>query len=118
MPIVKVQLLNRLFSSLFENNPKLSRDKHRTAMSAPPPQNPKKKPQVLREGTRKTVFVNFMDLCTTYDEFVCFLFLLFVLSSEISCSLIFISSWECLLDMFLTATSIDNLLFLFHIVNI
>ncbi|KAK9193715.1 hypothetical protein WN944_004412 [Citrus x changshan-huyou] len=31
MPIVKVQLLNRLFSSLFENNSKLSRDKQRTA---------------------------------------------------------------------------------------
>lgn len=24
-------------------------------------------PQVLREGTKKTVFVNFMDLCKTYD---------------------------------------------------
>jgi hypothetical protein len=23
-------------------------------------------PQVLREGTKKTVFVNFMDLCKTY----------------------------------------------------
>jgi hypothetical protein len=26
-------------------------------------------PQVLREGTKKTVFVNFMDLCKTYDPF-------------------------------------------------
>ena len=24
-------------------------------------------PQVLREGTKKTVFVNLMDLCKTYD---------------------------------------------------
>lgn len=68
MPIVKVQLLNRLFSSLFENNPKISRDKQRTAMSPALPKK-KKKSQVLREGTRKTAFVNFMDLCITYDEF-------------------------------------------------
>ncbi|GAY32294.1 hypothetical protein CUMW_001670, partial [Citrus unshiu] len=58
-------LLNRLFSSLFENNPKLSRDKQRTAMS---PALPKKKIKIPK-GTRKTAFVNFMDLCITYDEF-------------------------------------------------
>ncbi|KAL0370861.1 UNVERIFIED_CONTAM: Eukaryotic translation initiation factor 2 subunit beta [Sesamum angustifolium] len=41
---------------LRENNPELAGDRRRTVM---------RPPQVLREGTKKTVFVNFMDLCKT-----------------------------------------------------
>ncbi|KAJ0662752.1 putative protein kinase NEK family [Helianthus annuus] len=46
-------LLGRVFHILRENNPELAGDRRRTVMRAP---------QVLREGTKKTVFVNFMDL--------------------------------------------------------
>lgn len=49
-----VQLLGRVFHILRENNPELAGDRRRTVM---------RPPQVLREGTKKTVFVNFMDLC-------------------------------------------------------
>jgi translation initiation factor 2 subunit 2 len=52
------QLLDRVFNILRENNPDLAGDRRRTVM---------RPPQVLREGTKKTVFVNFMDLCKTYD---------------------------------------------------
>lgn len=52
-----VQLLGRVFNILRENNPELAGDRRRTVM---------RPPQVLREGTKKTVFVNFMDLCRTY----------------------------------------------------
>ena len=52
------QLLGRVFNILRENNPDLAGDRRRTVM---------RPPQVLREGTKKTVFVNFMDLCKTYD---------------------------------------------------
>lgn len=54
---VSVQLLSRVFHILRENNPELAGDRRRTVM---------RPPQVLREGTKKTVFVNFMDLCKTY----------------------------------------------------
>ncbi|XP_065624667.1 eukaryotic translation initiation factor 2 subunit beta [Quercus suber] len=50
------ELLGRVFNILRENNPKLAGDRRRTVM---------RPPQVLREGTKKTVFVNFMDLCRT-----------------------------------------------------
>uniref|UniRef100_A0A7N0TUA1 Eukaryotic translation initiation factor 2 subunit beta n=2 Tax=Kalanchoe fedtschenkoi TaxID=63787 RepID=A0A7N0TUA1_KALFE len=50
------ELLNRVFNILRENNPELAGDRRRTVM---------RPPQVLREGTKKTVFVNFMDLCKT-----------------------------------------------------
>mmetsp|Transcript_29278 Transcript_29278/g.93679 ORF Transcript_29278/g.93679 Transcript_29278/m.93679 type:complete len:260 (+) Transcript_29278:175-954(+) len=50
------ELLNRVFGILRENNPELTGEKRRTIM---------KPPQVLREGTKKTVFVNFMELCKT-----------------------------------------------------
>ncbi|GMH19345.1 hypothetical protein Nepgr_021186 [Nepenthes gracilis] len=50
------ELLGRVFSILRENNPELAGDRRRTVM---------RPPQVLREGTKKTVFVNFMDLCKT-----------------------------------------------------
>ncbi|KAL0450892.1 UNVERIFIED_CONTAM: Eukaryotic translation initiation factor 2 subunit beta [Sesamum latifolium] len=50
------ELLARVFNILRENNPELAGDRRRTVM---------RPPQVLREGTKKTVFVNFMDLCKT-----------------------------------------------------
>ncbi|KAG8091229.1 hypothetical protein GUJ93_ZPchr0011g28824 [Zizania palustris] len=50
------ELLGRVFNILRENNPDLAGDRRRTVM---------RPPQVLREGTKKTVFVNFMDLCKT-----------------------------------------------------
>ncbi|KAM0028100.1 putative translation initiation factor IF2/IF5 [Helianthus debilis subsp. tardiflorus] len=52
-----MQLLSRGFYILRENNPKLTGDRRRTVIRSP---------QVLREGTKKTVFVNFMDLCRTH----------------------------------------------------
>ncbi|KAJ4832491.1 hypothetical protein Tsubulata_000039 [Turnera subulata] len=48
------ELLGRVFNILRENNPELAGDRRRTVM---------RPPQVLREGTKKTVFANFMDLC-------------------------------------------------------
>jgi len=50
------ELLGRVFNILREHNPELSAERRRTIM---------RPPQVLREGTKKTVFVNFMDLCKT-----------------------------------------------------
>ncbi|KAM0053101.1 putative translation initiation factor IF2/IF5 [Helianthus debilis subsp. tardiflorus] len=50
------ELLGRVFHTIRENNPELAADRRRTVM---------RPPQVLREGTKKTVFVNFMDLCKT-----------------------------------------------------
>nr|XP_043637595.1 eukaryotic translation initiation factor 2 subunit beta-like [Erigeron canadensis] len=50
------ELLTRVFHTLRENNPELAGDRRRTVI---------RPPQVLREGTKKTVFVNFMDLCRT-----------------------------------------------------
>ncbi|KAL6504102.1 hypothetical protein OROGR_026025 [Orobanche gracilis] len=50
------EILGRVFNILRENNPELTGDRRRTVM---------RPPQVLREGTKKTVFVNFMDLCKT-----------------------------------------------------
>uniref|UniRef100_A0A0E0EG89 Eukaryotic translation initiation factor 2 subunit beta n=1 Tax=Oryza meridionalis TaxID=40149 RepID=A0A0E0EG89_9ORYZ len=50
------ELLGRVFNILRENNPDLAGDRRRTVM---------RPPQILREGTKKTVFVNFMDLCKT-----------------------------------------------------
>ncbi|KAL2316805.1 hypothetical protein Fmac_030681 [Flemingia macrophylla] len=50
------ELLGRVFNMLRENNPELAGGRPRTVFRTP---------QVLREGTKKTVFVNFMDLCKT-----------------------------------------------------
>ncbi|XP_028780851.1 eukaryotic translation initiation factor 2 subunit beta [Neltuma alba] len=50
------ELLGRVFNILRENNPELAGDRRRTVI---------RPPQVLREGTKKTVFVNFMDICKT-----------------------------------------------------
>ncbi|KMT17413.1 hypothetical protein BVRB_2g038680 [Beta vulgaris subsp. vulgaris] len=48
------ELLGRVFNVLRENNPELAGDRRRTVM---------RPPQVMREGTKKTVFANFTDLC-------------------------------------------------------
>lgn len=50
------ELLQRLFSSLRENNPELSVDKRRTVL---------RPPQVVLEGSTQTVLVNLVDLCKT-----------------------------------------------------
>ncbi|KAL0846318.1 hypothetical protein Bca101_019564 [Brassica carinata] len=50
------EMLGRVFNTLREHNPDLTGNRRRTIM---------RPPQVLREGTKKTVFVNFMDLCKT-----------------------------------------------------
>ncbi|CAH2054564.1 unnamed protein product [Thlaspi arvense] len=50
------EILDRISNTLRENNPELAGNRRRTVM---------RPPQVLREGTKKTVFVNFMDLCKT-----------------------------------------------------
>lgn len=48
------ELLHRVYSILNENNPELNGDKRRIVM---------KPPQVLQEGTGRTLFVNFKDIC-------------------------------------------------------
>lgn len=50
------ELLGRIFGILRANNPELAGEKVKTIL---------KPPQVLREGTKKTVFVNFTELCKT-----------------------------------------------------
>mmetsp|Transcript_25571 Transcript_25571/g.35295 ORF Transcript_25571/g.35295 Transcript_25571/m.35295 type:complete len:291 (+) Transcript_25571:73-945(+) len=50
------ELLGRVYGILRSNNPELAGEKQKTIL---------KPPQVLREGTKKTVFVNFMELCKT-----------------------------------------------------
>ncbi|KAL5738942.1 hypothetical protein ACOSQ2_028122 [Xanthoceras sorbifolium] len=52
-------LLSRVFDSIRENNPELAGERRSTVM---------RPPQVLREGTKKTVFVNFMGLCKTMHK--------------------------------------------------
>lgn len=44
-------------------------------------------PQVLREGTKKTVFVNFMDLCKTYAHVILLHLFYIYLISKISVAL-------------------------------
>ncbi|KAK6943239.1 hypothetical protein RJ641_028616 [Dillenia turbinata] len=51
------ELLNRVFSILRENNPELAGNRCSTVI---------RPPQVLQKGTKKLVFVNFMDLCETF----------------------------------------------------
>jgi translation initiation factor 2 subunit 2 len=48
------QLLNRVVSFVHQNNPELT-DKKRFTM---------KPPQLMRVGTKKTLWVNFQDICT------------------------------------------------------
>mmetsp|Transcript_16963 Transcript_16963/g.30308 ORF Transcript_16963/g.30308 Transcript_16963/m.30308 type:complete len:274 (-) Transcript_16963:161-982(-) len=53
------ELLGRVFGILRENNPELTGERRRTIL---------KPPQVAREGTKKTVFINFMDLCKSLNR--------------------------------------------------
>ena len=48
------ELLDRVFNTLRAQNPELTGEKKRTIL---------KPPQVLREGTKKTVFANFVEMC-------------------------------------------------------
>ncbi|KAL9998380.1 putative translation initiation factor IF2/IF5 [Helianthus debilis subsp. tardiflorus] len=48
------ELLSRVFDTLRESNPELAGEKRKTIL---------KIPEVLREGTKKTVFVNLVDIC-------------------------------------------------------
>ncbi|KAL6275483.1 hypothetical protein ACE6H2_019084 [Prunus campanulata] len=50
------ELLDRVFNIRRENNPDLAGDRCRTIL---------RPPQVLREGTKKTILANFMDECKT-----------------------------------------------------
>jgi len=47
------ELTERIFSMLLENNPELAKSKRK----------PMKPPQVFREGTKKTVWANFQEIC-------------------------------------------------------
>jgi translation initiation factor 2 subunit 2 len=53
------ELLDRVFGILKANNPELTGERRRTTL---------KPPQVAREGTKKTVFTNFMDLCRSMNR--------------------------------------------------
>jgi len=53
------ELLDRVFGILRANNPELTGEKRRTLL---------KPPQVAREGTKKTVFTNFADLCRAMNR--------------------------------------------------
>lgn len=53
------ELLDRVFGILRERNPELTGERRRTVL---------KPPQVAREGTKKTVFTNFMDLCKAMNR--------------------------------------------------
>lgn len=50
---------DRVFGILRENNPELTGERRRTTL---------KPPQVAREGTKKTVFTNFMELCKSMNR--------------------------------------------------
>lgn len=53
------ELLDRVFFILKENNPELTGERRRTTL---------KPPQVAREGTKKTVFTNFMDITKSINR--------------------------------------------------
>lgn len=53
------ELLDRVFNTLRANNPELTGERKRTTL---------KPPQVAREGTKKTVFTNFMELCKSMNR--------------------------------------------------
>ena len=53
------ELLDRVFGILKENNPELTGERRRTTL---------KPPQVAREGTKKTVFSNFIDLAKSMNR--------------------------------------------------
>lgn len=49
----------RVYRILHENNPELTGERKRISMKAP---------QVVREGTKKTVFWNFADMCKAFNR--------------------------------------------------
>ncbi|KDD76517.1 IF2B/IF5 domain-containing protein [Helicosporidium sp. ATCC 50920] len=53
------ELLDRVFGILKANNPELTGERRRTTL---------KPPQVAREGTKKTVFTNFLELCKSMNR--------------------------------------------------
>lgn len=53
------ELLDRVFGILKAHNPELTGERRRTTL---------KPPQVAREGTKKTVFINFMELCKSMNR--------------------------------------------------
>ncbi|PRW32892.1 Eukaryotic translation initiation factor 2 subunit beta [Chlorella sorokiniana] len=53
------ELLDRVFGILKAHNPELTGERQRTKL---------KPPQVAREGTKKTVFTNFMELCKSMNR--------------------------------------------------
>lgn len=53
------ELLERVFNTLRAKNPELTGERRRTVL---------KPPQVAREGTKKTVFTNFMDMCKAMNR--------------------------------------------------
>lgn len=53
------ELLDRVFGILKAHNPELTGERRRTTL---------KPPQVAREGTKKTVFTNFMELCKSMNR--------------------------------------------------
>ncbi|TXG68066.1 hypothetical protein EZV62_009341 [Acer yangbiense] len=65
LSVLSLMLLGRVYNILRENNPELAEDRRRTVM---------RPSHVLHEGTKKTVFVNFMDLCKTYVPVLTLLF--------------------------------------------
>ncbi|KAL5202429.1 hypothetical protein ABZP36_013381 [Zizania latifolia] len=85
------ELLGRVFNILRENNPDLAGDRRRTVM---------RPPQVLREGTKKTVFVNFMDLCKTYDP---------TTPSHVLC---------CYMDLYSTFDALNSIIFFSFVISL
>merc|ERR1740117_2861244 len=53
------ELLDRMYSLLVANNPELAGDRKRFLM---------KPPQVVREGSKRVVFINFGDICKTMNR--------------------------------------------------
>ncbi len=53
------ELLDRMYSLLMANNPELAGDRKRFLM---------KPPQVVREGSRRVVIINFGDICKTLNR--------------------------------------------------
>ena len=53
------ELLDRMYSLLIANNPELAGDRRKFLM---------KPPQVVREGSKRVVFINFGDICKTMNR--------------------------------------------------
>ena len=57
--LLQTNAADRVFGILREKNPELTGERRRTIL---------KPPQVAREGTKKTVFTNFMDMCKAMNR--------------------------------------------------